>query len=202
MAEGRVGSAADAKGRKKVEYYKDKIDERTGIFLPFIMEVQGGFGEEAINFMKELEQRKKQRANSLSKSIPVANLDLMTSLSIELQRLNSEMILQRLPRDQTLEVQDFTRLESAYHCAVDAAKKSLKSKINETDDTNYIKEQMDSESPVNSSPTESYVAHQSIDELANRIPQTSKKRPILSTQSELHVRREHWADVDWKEERD
>eukprot|EP00495_Collosphaeridae_sp_1-RS-2012_P004772 TRINITY_DN4067_c0_g1_i1.p1 TRINITY_DN4067_c0_g1~~TRINITY_DN4067_c0_g1_i1.p1 ORF type:complete len:176 (+),score=16.66 TRINITY_DN4067_c0_g1_i1:31-528(+) len=152
--------------------------------------------------MKELEERKKQRACSLTQSTPVANLDLMTSLSIELQRLNSEMILQRLPRDQTLEVRDLTKLESAYHCAVDAAKKSLNSKIVEADDTTYVKEHLDSEFPANRLPTESYVTQEYKDEQANYNPKICENNPTFpDTHAELHGRREHWADVDWKEER-
>ena len=57
--------------------------------------------------MIEIEKRKKQRANEVRKmGKSVANLDFMTSLSIELQCLNSEMILQRLARDRPLEVSD------------------------------------------------------------------------------------------------
>ena len=72
--------------------YADKIDRRTGEFLPFIMEVQGGVGGAARKFMIEVDKRKKQRTNELMReSSSIANLDLMTSLSIELQRLNSEI---------------------------------------------------------------------------------------------------------------
>ena len=113
MIEKGVGAAADAAGKRKTSMYSGKIDEKTSIFLPFIMETQGGFSRSAQNFMKEVEKRKKQRSCSLSQPpISVANLDLMTSLSLQLQRLNSEMGLQRLPKDQTLEVKDSTILAS------------------------------------------------------------------------------------------
>ena len=49
----------------------------------------------------------------------------MTSLSIELQRLNSEMILQRLPTDEALEVRDYARLTSAKWSAITDTEKKL-----------------------------------------------------------------------------
>ena len=57
-----VGAAAAAKEKKKINKYKEKIDERTSEFLPFILEVQGGVGRMAIDFMIELERRRKQRS--------------------------------------------------------------------------------------------------------------------------------------------
>ena len=129
LSEGGVGAAADAWGQKKVEKYQDKIDPKCDIFMPFIMEVQGGFGREAKNFMIELERRKLQRSCGTSKAPQsISNLELATTLSIELQRLNSGMILQRLPHDEALEVKERARLESAKHSAILAAKKGLNSR--------------------------------------------------------------------------
>ena len=83
LVENGVGAAAEACEMKKVEKYSGKIDERTGIPLPFIMETQGGIGGQAKKFMIEIEKKKKQRANELRKiGKSVANLDFMTSLSI------------------------------------------------------------------------------------------------------------------------
>ena len=54
----------------------------------------------AIELMLGLEKKKRQRSCEIAKAqISIANLDLMTFLSIELQRLNSGMILQRTPRE-------------------------------------------------------------------------------------------------------
>ena len=90
------------------------------------METQGGVGGAAKRFLVEVEKKKKQRANELTNaSSSIANIDLMTSLSIELQRLNSEMILQRLSRDRALIVSDLTRLESAKREAVRLAREGL-----------------------------------------------------------------------------
>ena len=78
------------------------------------MEVHGGFGKDAAEFMIEIESRKLQRSCRTTRAPKsISNLDLMTALSIELQRLNSEMILQRLPTDEALEVQDYARLTNA-----------------------------------------------------------------------------------------
>ena len=90
------------------------------------MEVQGGVGKAALTFMIEVEKKIHRRSFDLSGCpVSVANLNLMTSLSIELQRLNSEMILQRHPRDKALEVKDASRLESAARSAITAAQESL-----------------------------------------------------------------------------
>ena len=83
----------------------------------------------AIDFMIKLEKRRKQRSCELSKTpISISNLDLMTSLSIELQRLNAEMILQRQPRDERLAVKDLTRLESAKHSTMFEAQMAFNGK--------------------------------------------------------------------------
>ena len=42
----------------KMVKYSDKIDERTGEFLPFIMDVQEGGGGTARKFMIEVNKRK------------------------------------------------------------------------------------------------------------------------------------------------
>ena len=126
LARNGLGGAAEECAKRKINWYKDKIDTRFGDFLPFIMETQGGLGDAAKKFLCEVDRRKKQRSNIISKGAPsVANLDLMTTLSIELQRLNAEMILQRLPRDEILRVADRTKLECARRKAVHLAKEGL-----------------------------------------------------------------------------
>ena len=90
------------------------------------MELQGGFGKEVSQFLLELERRKMQGACSIGKAPKsIANLDLLIALSIELQRLNSEMILQRQPTNEALEVRDLTRLKSAQLSALLDARKGL-----------------------------------------------------------------------------
>ena len=84
--------------------------------------------------MIEIQKRKIQRRCGTTKApSSISNLDLMTTLSIELQRLNSEMILQRLPQDEALEVQEHVRLESARRSAILDAKKGLCTRITKAD---------------------------------------------------------------------
>ena len=76
--------------------------------------------------MLELEKQKMQGPCSVGKPPKeIGNLDLMFTLSIELQRVNTEMILQRQPTDEALEVRDLTRLESDQHSAILAARNGL-----------------------------------------------------------------------------
>ena len=129
LVDGGASRAALACEKEKIDKYTGKIDTRTGIFLPFIMEVQGGVGKAAADFMLEVQKRKRQKACKLEPPpSSIANVDLMTTLSIELQRLNSEMILQRQPTDAALEVHDFQKLNSAKQSALIASRKSLMSK--------------------------------------------------------------------------
>ena len=76
--------------------------------------------------MLELEKQKMQGPCSVGKPPKeIGNLDLMFTMSIELQRMNTEMILQRQPTDEALEVRDLTRLESDQHSAILAARNGL-----------------------------------------------------------------------------
>ena len=90
----------------------------------------------------------------------------MTTLSIELQRLNAEMILQRLPRDETLRVADLTRLESARRQAVHLAKEGLNA-------TNEWRENLQLNQEISNRPPENHTTEES---QLNR--QTSRKPPL------------------------
>ena len=126
LVEGGVGAAAVACEKKKKLKYKGNIDERTGTFLPFIMEVQEGIGKAAADFILQAEKLIRQKFCDMGEApTSVANISLMTSLSIELQRFNSEMILQRQPLDKALEVSESDKVESAKQAAVIAARKAL-----------------------------------------------------------------------------
>ena len=93
------------------------------------METQAGIGKAAQDYIIEIEEKKRQRSCSLSKACKsVANLRLMISPSLQLQRLNSAMILQRLPREQVLEVKDIDKLESANKAAITEERFSLNMK--------------------------------------------------------------------------
>ena len=93
------------------------------------METQGGVGKAAEDFVIETGEKKRQRSCSLSKACKsVANLSLIISLSLQPQRLNSAMFLQRLPREKILEVKDIDKLESAKKAAITEARFSLNMK--------------------------------------------------------------------------
>ena len=124
-----VGVAALACEKEKIQKYADKIDDRTGLFLPFIVEVQGGVGKAAADFMLEIQKRKREKSCELGQApTSTANVDLMTTLSIELQRLNSEMILQRQPTNKALEVQDIEKMETAVQSAIYASKRAIQTR--------------------------------------------------------------------------
>jgi len=75
-----------------------------------------------------------------------ANLDITTFLSIVFQRLNSEMILLRLPRDKALVFADLTVLNFANRRAVQLAREGpnvyeeWKKKIKFVQDVSELKE--------------------------------------------------------------
>ena len=116
--------------REKEDQSVSREDRRKARCVsPFILEVQGGVGCMAIDFLVELEEKRRERSCDLSKNpISIANLELMASISIELQRLNAEMILQRMPREVPLGVKDLIRVESAHHSCVKSAEKALNAK--------------------------------------------------------------------------
>ena len=115
------------KGFKERNTNEKSIMKR--VYLPFIMETQGGIGKAAEDFIIEIGEKKRQRSCSLSKACKsVANLSLIISLSLQPQRLNSAMFLQRLPREKILEVKDIDKLESAKKAAITEARFSLNMK--------------------------------------------------------------------------
>ena len=131
LIEEGVGAAAQNEESRKRKTYEGKMYSKMSLFLPFIMETQGGIGKAAQDFIIEIEEKKRQRSCNLSKACKsVANLSLMISLSLQLQRLNSAMILQRLPMEQVLVVKDIEKLESANKAAITDARVSLNMNTN------------------------------------------------------------------------
>ena len=102
MSEG-VGEAATAYGSTKERLYHD-LDFNKYEFLPFIVETTGGWSKGAYNFCKEL---KKRHESSIYTSDSHYRLSyetntLQSTISIELQRANSRMILERTPVSEDL----------------------------------------------------------------------------------------------------
>ena len=86
---GGAGAAASAYAEKKRAKYHD-LDADKYDFLPFIIEGSGGFGEDAMMFVKELQRRKRAKLSSPTEETDeFCNNKLMISISLEVQRCNS-----------------------------------------------------------------------------------------------------------------
>ena len=78
-----------------------------GMFCPFILEAQGGFGVEAKRLVRELEKRRKEREclpniRSSNDPQPLGEINLVTAIGFELVRRNVRMILDRSPENEPL----------------------------------------------------------------------------------------------------
>ena len=98
-----VGAAATKYQMRKRKTYED-IE---GMFSPFVIEAQGGFGIEAKRLVRELEKRRKERecipnTRVLESFQPLGEVSLVTAIGFELARRNARMILDRAPEDQAL----------------------------------------------------------------------------------------------------
>ena len=106
-----VGAAATKYQMRKLKTYED-IE---GMFSPFVLEAQGGFGIEAKRLVRELERRKKERQcipnTRCSESLkPLGEINLVTAIGFELARRNARMILDRSPEDQPLIPSERTKI--------------------------------------------------------------------------------------------
>ena len=93
-----VGGAATAYCKKKERTYQD-LDLNKYEFLPFIMESTGGLSKTAYDFCKQIKNLRESANCQSSIDCPYTNdrNPLQSALSIELQRANSRMILERTP---------------------------------------------------------------------------------------------------------
>ena len=99
-----VGGAATAYEKVKVDTYPD-LDFTKYEFLPFIIEATGGMGKEAHGFCKELKSRRESLSfnNEYDEFRRQTSQDpLVIALSVELQRTNSRMVLERTPQPRNL----------------------------------------------------------------------------------------------------
>ena len=93
-----VGGAAAAYGNNKERKYHD-LDRNRYEFLPFIMETTGGLSEAAVGFCKEIKKHYESSICHSDFDCP-KNYEinwLQSALSVELQRANSRMVLERTP---------------------------------------------------------------------------------------------------------
>ena len=103
LREEGVGAAATKYEDRKRKIYRDI----KGMFSPFVLEANGGFGNEAKRLVRELEKRRKERQCLPnirgSKSLQsLGDINLVTAIGFELVRRNVRMILDRSPEDEPL----------------------------------------------------------------------------------------------------
>ena len=129
LISGGVGAAATEYGKTKERNYSD-LDFTKYDFLPFIIETSGGMSKAAHGFCKEL-KRWRDSLNCKSdlddaKVYTVAD-PLLVAISVELQRMNSRMILERAPHSQNLIQSEIEKCERSVAIKRDKAVESLRS---------------------------------------------------------------------------
>ena len=122
-----VGGAATKYGTRKDRTYRD-LDLNKYEFLPFIIETTGGFSNKAYGFCKEVQNRHKSlNCYSNDDSYPKhENNLLLSAISIEIQRANSRMILERTPLLESLIESAMVKCELAISKKKDDAIESLR----------------------------------------------------------------------------
>ena len=101
------------------------------MFVPFILEAQGGFGLSAKKLVRELEKRRKERechpnTRILDSFQPLGDINLVTAIGFELVRRNARMILDRSPDDEPLIPAERTRIRLEMMRKVRRAKQSTR----------------------------------------------------------------------------
>ena len=93
-----VGGAATAYCKVKERIYHD-LDRTKYELLPFIMETTGALSKSAFGFCKQLKKRRDDLncQSTFDSHHTNDRKPLLSALSIELQRANSRMILERTP---------------------------------------------------------------------------------------------------------
>ena len=113
-----AGAAATGYQQVKLNRYPD-IDPKSFHFLPFFVETHGAFGEEAASFCKKLHKKWKQKlcqrpfSNWGSSNDTLNKIDLARLISIEVQRWNANMILDRGPSEKSLDPLDLSEISLA-----------------------------------------------------------------------------------------
>ena len=109
LREDGAGAAATAYEKIKRAKYED-LDESKFIFVPFILETSGALGKTAKNFISELRQKIDEKICSRAVEKPRQEIDpLLRAISLELQRANGSMILEREPTGETLIMKQLAR---------------------------------------------------------------------------------------------
>ena len=106
-----VGAAATAYEKTKERTYSD-LDFTKYEFLPFIVETTGAMGKAAHGFCKELKRRRdslKCDTDINEEKIFTVMDPLLVAISIELQRANSRIVLERTPHSGNLIASDIEK---------------------------------------------------------------------------------------------
>ena len=122
------GAAATAYAKIKEKLYSD-LDFSKYELLPFIIETSGGLGKAAHGFCKELKRRRESlncnHDPNGAKRSPAAD-PLLVAISVELQRANCRMILERAPRAENLIESEIAKCEQSVSIKRDQAIESLR----------------------------------------------------------------------------
>ena len=122
-----IGAAATAYGKTKERTYHD-LDFTKYEFLPFTIETTGGLSKSAHGFCKELKKRRESlncESHSDDKRAYTFADPLLVALSVELQRTNSRMILERAPWPENLIQSDIERCKRSVTLRKEKAIQSL-----------------------------------------------------------------------------
>ena len=127
-----AGGPATAYEKTKVSKYHD-LDHDRYEYLPFVVETCGGLGDAARTFCKELQKRRASKScldgsEHDDRSWHQNDL-LLTAISIEMQRFNSQMILERNPVTENLLESKFFKCKLAIAKRKEKASETLKKKI-------------------------------------------------------------------------
>ena len=123
-----VGGAATAYGRGKVSLYHD-LNFSKYEFLPFIIETTGGWSSAAYGFCEEIRRLRDSLSCQSKFNCPYTHSrkPLRSAISVELQRANSRMVLERTPLQENLIESDIAKCELAISKKKETAIESLRS---------------------------------------------------------------------------
>ena len=128
LISGGVGAAATEYAKMKVKTYSD-LDLTKYEFLPFIIETSGGMSKTAHGFCKELKSRRDSlNCNHETDDVRVYTVPdpLLVAISVELQRANSRMILERAPQSESLIMSEIVKCEKSVSIKKEKAIENLR----------------------------------------------------------------------------
>ena len=125
-----VGGPATAYENVKRQLYSD-LDASQYEFVPFVLETCGGVGEAARSFCRELRKRRAEKIyGNITGEEEVYKYgdQLLTAVNVEVQRSNSQMILERKPVPEDLIESAFVKCDKAVTKRKSKAKDRVRAK--------------------------------------------------------------------------